>query len=265
MGFEGCPLGLNLFSFSAEKKDDMNRFALPILLLLMTLYAGSVTGSPEVIASTSPQRPTAADARAVLNVQEQYFKDRTSSKWEAIYERQHPKLKEIVTLEFFINRYGLAGYDTPDMVKQRASGPLSIMPPPPDIITIPRDGLGFPTTRRYRIIPNPWVRIDRHRYESVGISPDGRWARVNMKLDVTEKLPPNLFKVDMVIPHTRQRYEYWEKVDGRWVVALMVHRLSISGSKIPVTFIPQNIEELDAIDWVEFDPKQLNTQEAEHE
>ena len=243
----------------------MNRFALPILALLCMLYAGFVAGSPEVIASPQPAPPTVEDAREVLKIEEQYFKDRTESKWEAVYERQHPKLKEIVTLEFFINRYGLVGHDTPDLLEQRARGPLYVMPPPSDVVTIPRDGLGFPTTRHYRIIANPWVRINNHHYDSIGISPDGRWARVDMKLDVTEKLPPHLFKVDMVIPHTRQRYEYWEKVDGKWVVALSVHRLSISGSKIPVIFIPENIEELDAIEWIEFDPKQLNAHEAEHE
>ncbi len=243
----------------------MNRTVKPSGLLLWALFIWALAAVPNVLASDPMPKPTARDARELLQVQEQYFKDRMESKWEAIYERQHPKTKEIVTLEFFINRYGLVGYDTPDLVKQRAKGPLYVMPPPSDVVTIPRDGLGFPTTRRYRIIANPWVTIKDHRYEKVGISPDGRWARVDMQLDVIEKLPPHLFKVDMVIPHTRQMYEYWEKVDGKWSVALLVHRLSISGSKIPVIFIPQNIKELDAIDWIEFDPDKLNAQEAEHE
>ncbi len=209
--------------------------------------------------------PNAHDARELFQIEKQYMQDRLHSRWDEIYKRQHPDLKKRITRELFINRDGMAGYDTPDLLKSRKAGGLSILPPPSDVVTTPRDPLGFPTSRKYRIIANPWVQIKKHRYDRVWLSPDGRYARVDVKLDVTERLPPHLFRMDIVLPHTREHFDYWEKVDGKWVVALMVHRLSFSGAVIPVMFSPKKMDELDKIKWVEFDPAKLETKEAQHE
>ncbi len=249
----------------SEKKDDMGKNSAPKIWLTLVLALGFATLPFTGSAKGARSQPGIDDARELLKIERQYFEDRTASRWDEIYQVQHPRLKKRITRELFINRAGLVGFDTVDLLKSRRSGGLSIMPPPNDVVTTPRDALGFPTTRSYRIIANPWVNIDEHHFNRVWISPEGRYARVDVKLDVTERLPSHLFRVDMVLPHTRDHFDYWEKVDGEWVVALMVHRVSISGSKIPVIFIPQQIEALDKIKWIGFDPEKLKTAEADHE
>ncbi len=256
---------LNLLPQYSEKNNDMRNFSRSKIHLVLALAIGVVLAPFKGFAGDTRTSPNVNDARDLFKIEKQYFEERTQSRWDEIYKRQHPELKKRVTQELFINRDGMAGYDTVDLLQSRKAGGLSILPPPSDVVTTPRDALGFPTSRKYRIIANPWVKIKKHRYDRVLISPDGRYARVDVKLDVDERLPPHLFRVDLVVPHTREHFDYWEKVDGNWVVALMVHRLSLSGGKIPVTFLPKKMDELDKIEWIEFDPKKLETQEVGHE
>ncbi|QPJ62014.1 MAG: hypothetical protein G3M70_09065 [Candidatus Nitronauta litoralis] len=241
----------------------MRKFSIPIKLLV--LATGIALAPLKGLAGDTRILPNVHDAWELFKIEKKYMEARVHSRWDEIYSHQHPDLKKRVTRELFINRDGLAGFDTVDLLKSRKAGGLAVLPPPRDVVATPRDPLGFPTSRKYRIIPNPWVKIDQHRYDRIWLSPDGRYARVDVKLDVQERLPPHLFRMDIVLPHTRDHFDYWEKVDGKWVVALMVHRISFSGSVIPVLFSPKKMDELDKIEWIGFDPAKLETIEDENE
>jgi len=223
---------------------------------MAAVHTAGLAGEPQDAAARLE-----ATARRLLEVERHYFDERRASQWEAIYARQHPRLQERITLPFFVNRNGRAAYDTPDVQPkpQAPTGPLIVpAPPPSDRILPARDILGHPTERKYRFYANPWVHIERWRFETVSVSPDGRYGKVDVQLDVTETLPPQLFKMDVKIPEERVYTDYWENIEGEWRVALMVHQPSISGSRWTEVFIPNELEQLNQIEWVAFDPGSLN-------
>ena len=200
-------------------------------------------------------------AHDLLSVEQAYFQERMESRWEAIYARQHPRFQEKISYALFVNRNGLVAYDTPEVHPKPGPvrGPLVPPPLPPDDRILPSyDALGLPTTRRYRFYANPWVRIEKVRYDKVAVSADGRFGRVELKLRVVETLPPNLFRVRMEIPQVRSHTDYWEFVEGRWRVALMVHRPAVSGTRLTTVYVPNALEEFNQVEWIEFDPSALS-------
>lgn len=227
------------------------------LLLLALFLAGA--GQPGFAA----RNPSAAspsmqeEARRLLAIEEQYFQDRLQSNWQAIYNRQHTKFKKRVPFPYFVNTNGLTAYDSPGLLARPQWGGVAATKPTAGVVEINRDPLGLAAPPKYLIIPSPWVRIDRHRYAKLWISKDGKFAKVDVKLDVTERLPPHLFKIDMVFPHTRDHTDYWEKIDGQWQVALMVHKTSVSGGKFPMLFVPNALDRYNLMEWIPFDPKTL--------
>ena len=204
----------------------------------------------------NPKKNITSHARELFQTNEAYYKERKSSNWEAIYNRQHPKFRKQVTLIEFINLEGRVPFKKPKPVVHVSGVPLQNE----DIKTkkyISRDPLGFPRKIPYRIFPNPWITIKGRKVKKVSISPDGKYGKVETEYNIKEKLDPIMFRVNMDIDRKESVIDYWEKVEDRWVVPLMVQNVSPSGGKVVNYFSPNNLKDLEKIKFVELDLSQI--------
>jgi len=216
--------------------------------------------SASVLAGGGSSSRYLKDARTLYQLNETYFTERQASDWVAIYRRQHPRFRRNIPFIQFVNLEGRVAFKEVENPEAHLSGASM---DPEDLKTKlyqKRDLLGFPTTRPYRIFPNPWITIKKHRIQKISISEDHRFAKVETEYDLREQLDPAIFRVILVIDRVETLTDYWEKVDGRWVVPLMINKLSLSGHKMIYFFTPRNREDLDTMRFVEIDPARVEVQ-----
>ena len=200
------------------------------------------------------------EAQALYQVNESYFEERQASDWVAIYHRQHPRFRRNIPFIQFVNLEGRVAFKDVDRPEAHLSGASMDPEDQKTKLYQKRDLLGFPTTRPYKIFPNPWISIKSHRIKKISISEDHRFAKVETDYDLREQLDPTIFRVIMVIDRVETLTDYWEKVDGRWVVPLMINKLSLSGHKMIYFFTPRNREDFETMNFVDIDPARLEIQ-----
>ncbi len=172
------------------------------------------------------------EARTLAALQKDYFAKRQAGKWKSLYAYQHPQFQKKVSLEEYKFFEGRVVHDYRDTADQHVSGGL--MPSLAYIKKNPekKDALGFPAPRSYRWFTNPFVKVNGYTLEKVSISEDGRHAMVVGKLKAREQLNPALVRDNIAFDVEESHIDYWEKVKGRWRIALLAHAASISGSKV---------------------------------
>jgi len=120
-----------------------------------------------------------------------------------------------------------------------------------------RDVLGFPRPYHYKWYKNPFITVQRYSLDRVSISEDGQYAMVEITLRGRERLNPALVRGDIVFDMTRPHIDYWEKVDGKWVITVLVDRTSISGGMKTLYLIPNNNDAWEKKEYVHIDPGSL--------
>lgn len=197
------------------------------------------------------------EAKILAKREEGYFKKRLNNDLKGAYQYQHPAYKEKISLEEFQYFEGrlISGYR--EGMQAHISG---VMIPPLDYIKKnpgKRDALGFPRPSRYKWFVNPFITVKGYSLERISISKDGKYAMTEIMLKGRERLNPALVRGDIAFDMKRTHIDYWEKVDGQWVITVLVDNSSISGSRKTLYFIPNNNDAWKKMEYVQIDSPSL--------
>ena len=117
--------------------------------------------------------------------------------------------------------------------------------------------MGFPVPRRYTWSDDPFLKIKTYSLEKVSISADGKYAKVKTMLKGKQRLNPMMvrgnFEFDAQYPLT----DYWEKVDGKWVITLLSQPVNTSGAGMLKYYVPNNKSGWGKADFAEINPADL--------
>ena len=80
---------------------------------------------------------------------------------------------------------------------------------------------------------------------------------VKIILTGRERIYPVLVRGDFSWDFARPHVDYWEKVDGKWVITVLGHSSSISGGKKIMYFIPNNNDAWEKKDYLHVDSDSL--------
>lgn len=197
------------------------------------------------------------EAKTLAKLEDDYFKKRLNNDLNGAYQYQHPAYKEKISLEEFLYFEGHLISEYRNGMQAHISG---VMIPPLEVIRKnpgKRDVLGFPRPSRYKWFVNPFIVVKGYSLERISISEDGQYAMVEINLKGTERLNPALVRGDIKFDINRPHIDYWEKVNGKWVITVLIDNSSISGSNKTFYFIPNNHSAWQKMEYVEIDPASL--------
>jgi len=197
------------------------------------------------------------EAQELEKIERDYFNKRLQSDLKSTYQYQHPDFKKAISIEEFLYFEGrlVSGYR--DSVMGHLSGGMI---PPINWIKknfTKKDALGMPRQYHYQWFVNPFIQVKDYNLEKISISKDGKYAMVKIILTGRERINPVLIRGDFSFDFARPHIDYWEKVDGKWVVTVLAHSSSISGGKPIAYFIPNNNDAWEKKDYLHFDSESL--------
>ncbi|MBC8285606.1 MAG: hypothetical protein H8E32_17465 [Nitrospinae bacterium] len=197
------------------------------------------------------------EAKELEKLEKEYFDKRVKSDLRGAYQYQHPDYKKDVSVEEFLYFEGrlISGYR--NGVMGHISGGML---PPLNYIKKnfnKKDALGFPRKHHYKWFYNPFIQVKDYDLEKISISKDGKYAMVKIMLKGRERINPALVREDISFDMTRPQVDYWEKVDGKWVITVLADSSSISGGMKTMYFIPNNNDAWEKKDYVHFDSESL--------
>ena len=197
------------------------------------------------------------EAKELEKIEKDYFNKRVKDDLKGTYQYQHPDFKKAISIEEFMYFEGriLSGYRNEKM--EHISGGMI---PPVNWIKknfAKKDALGFPRKTYYRWFYNPFIKVKDYNLEKISISKDGKYAMVKIILKGRERINPALVRADISFDFTRRHVDYWEKLDGKWVITVLADSSSISGGKNTMYFIPNNNDAWEKKDFVHVDSENL--------
>ena len=196
------------------------------------------------------------EAKELERIEKEYFNKRMQNDLKGTYQFQHPDFKKAISIEEFMYFEGdlVSGY------RNESMGHISGgMIPPVNWIKknfTKKDMLGFPRKHRYKWFSNPFRKVKGYNLEKISISKDGKFAIVNIILTGRERINPALVREDISFDFKRPYVDYWEKVDGKWVITVLAHSSSVSGGE-SVYFIPNNNDAWEKKDYIHIDTESL--------
>ena len=197
------------------------------------------------------------EAKTLAKLEDDYFKKRLNNDLKGAYQYQHPVYKEKIILEEFQYFEGRLISDYRKGMQAHISG---VMVPSLEHIkknTGKRDVLGFARPSRYKWFENPFIKIKRYSLEQISISEDGKYAMTEIMLTGREQLNPVLVRGNIEFDMQRTHIDYWEKVNGQWVITVLMDNSSISGSRKTLYFIPNNNDAWKKMEYVQVDSASL--------
>lgn len=197
------------------------------------------------------------EAQELEKLEKQYFEKRLKNDLKGAYQFQHPKYKKEVSVEEFLYFEGRVVADYRNGVMGHISGGML---PSIDYIKknfTKKDALGFPRQNYYKWYYNPFIKVKNYELEKISISKDGKYAMVKIMLKGRERINPALVREDISFDMTRPHVDYWEKLDGKWVITVLADNSSISGAMSTMYFVPNNNDAWEKKDYIHFDPESL--------
>jgi hypothetical protein len=197
------------------------------------------------------------EAQTLAKLEDAYFNKRLKNDLKGAYEFQHPVYKEKISLEEFLYFEGRLVTNYRNGTAAHISGGMI---PSLDFIkkhSTKKDVLGFPRPYHFKWYPNPHVIVQRYTLEQISISEDGKYAMVEVMLKGRERLNPALVRGDIAFDMARRHVDYWEKVDGKWAITVLVDQSSISGGIKIRYFIPNNNDAWEKKNYIHIDSASL--------
>jgi len=197
------------------------------------------------------------EAKELEKIEKEYFNKRLQNDLKGTYKFQHPDFKKAISIEEFMYFEGdvVSGYRN-ELMGHISGG----MIPPLNWIKknfTKKDVLGFPRKSRYKWFVNPFRKVKDYNLEKISISKDGKFAIVNIMLIGRERINPALVREDISFDFKRPYADYWEKVDGKWVITVLTHSSSISGGVKTLYSIPNNNDAWEKKDYIHIDTESL--------
>jgi len=216
--------------------------------------------SPQLMYAKNATAPLLTEEAKILSDKvEQLFRARQKEDWEKIHGLQHPDFRKKVSADEIRYFEGWVASDYREKAKQNAHISGAFVPTLDFIKKNPskRDPLGFPVPRRYKWSDNPFLKIKTYSLEKISISVDGKYAKVKTIVKGKERLNPMMvrgnFEFDAQYPLT----DYWEKVDGEWVITLLSQPVNTSGAGMLKYYVPNNKSGWGKADFVEINPADI--------
>ncbi|MEC7640923.1 MAG: hypothetical protein VYC17_02095 [Nitrospinota bacterium] len=195
------------------------------------------------------------EAKRLYTMEMDYFQKRLDSDWQGIYDYHHPTFKKNIPLVEFKFFQGRVVYNYRDVERQHVSG-LRI-PSREYIKNNPakKDILGFPIPVKFEYFGDPLLTPEKLSIKKFIISRDKQFAKVETQIKGKQKLNPAIIHGNKLISFNVKVIDYWEKVDGRWVITLLRDTISMSGvSKF--YYIPNNNDHWEKMEFVSIDAYQ---------
>jgi len=228
-----------------------------ITLILGLLFSIS---SPQLMYAKNAITPLLIkEAKILSDKEEQLFSARMKLEWEKIHGLQHPDFRKKVSADEIRYFEGWVVNDYREKAKQNAHISGAFVPTLDFIKKNPnkRDPLGFPVARRYKWSDNPFLKIKTYSLEKISISADGKYAKVKTMLKGRQRLNPAVVRGNFEFDAQYFSTNFWEKVDGNWVITLLSAPIKTSGSGILKYYVPNNKNGWGKAEFMEINPKDL--------
>ena len=243
-------------------KNNDKKFSFQLKVWLFTGILGFLLfiSSPQLMfAKDATTLPLSDEAIILFDKEKQLFSARQKRDWKKIHAFQHPDFRKKISVNEIKYFEGWVTSDYREKSKQNAHISGSFVPALDYIKKNPnkRDPLGFPVPRRYKWSENPFFKVKTFDIEKLFISTDGKYAKIKMMIKGREKFNPILargnYEWDAQYPLT----DYWEKIDGNWVITLLSEPVRTSGSAVLKYYLPNDKNGWGKIDFVEINPVDL--------
>lgn len=203
----------------------------------------------------APEKFYLQEVAKLAALEKDYFQKKILNDVKGMYVYQHPEFKKHISIEEFQYFDGRVVYNYRDAASYHVSGGLT--PSIAFIKTNPvkKDMLGFPLQKTFRWYANPFITVQSYVLKRISISEDGNYAMVAVEMKGRERLNPalarGLIEFDVKKPHI----DFWEKVDGKWKIALLADAASISGGSKVRYFIPNSNADWEKMQFIAYVPR----------
>ncbi|MFQ5672651.1 MAG: hypothetical protein ACE5G9_06110 [Nitrospinales bacterium] len=228
-------------------------------LVILGIFLLQATASPAAGRTGIPD-DFLKEARKLRAIEMDYFQKRLTSDWPAIYDYHHPKFRENVSIEEFKFFQGRVVYNFRQAATLHVSG--FGLPTREYIKNHPakKDILGFPVPPKYQMFGDPLITPKSLVIDKIAVSRDKRFAKVEGRVMGREQLNPAIVRGHIEFPVTIAVVDFWEKVDGRWVITLLKDISHISGHT-RFYYIPNNNDGWEQMEFVEIDASLVTADE----
>ena len=245
------------------KKKQKENFNLQFKRGFITVILGLLLSisSPQLMYAKNAITPQFnEEAQVLFDREKQLFSARINVDWEKIHGLQHPDFRKKISMEELEYFEGWAASDYREKAKQNAHISGAYVPSVDYMKKniYKKDPLGFPVKRRYEWSGDPYITIKSLSIEKISMSTDGKYAKVKVMLKGRERLNPVLvrgghYEFAAQYPTT----DYWEKVNGNWVITLLSKPVNLSGTGSLKFFIPNDKSGWGKAEFVEINPLDL--------
>ena len=224
-----------------------------LFFIIMSFYGFSIASASWAETEVTVLK----DAKALEKIEKDYFNKRLKNDLKGVYQHQHPNFKKAISIEEFLYFEGrvVSGY------RNGAMGHISGgMIPPMNWIKknfMKKDALGFPRKSYYKWFFNPFIQVKDYNLEKISISKDGKYAMVKIILKGRERINPALVRENISFDFTRSHIDFWEKVEGKWVITVLADSSSVSGGQRTMYFIPNNNDAWGKKEYIHVDTEDL--------
>ena len=229
-----------------------------ITVILGLLFA--VSSTQLIYAKNAIKLQLTEEAKILFDREKQLFNARMNVDWEKMHSLQHPKFRKKISVTEIRYFEGWAASDYREKAKQNAHISGAYVPSVDYMKKniYKKDPLGFPVKRRYVWSGNPYLKIKTFSLEKISISTDGKYAKVKVMLKGRQRLNPAITRgVDYEFAAQYPQTDYWEKVNGNWVITLLSKPANLSGTGTLKFFVPNDKSSWGKAEFVEINPLDL--------
>ena len=245
------------------KKKQKENFNLQLKRGFITVILGllfAVSSTQLIYAKNAIKPQLTEEAKILFDMEKQLFNARMNVDWEKMHSLQHPEFRKKISVTEMRYFGGWAASDYREKSKQNAHISGAYVPSVDYMKKniYKKDPLGFPVKRRYVWSGNSYLNIKTFSLEKISISTDGKYAKLKVMLKGRERLNPAVvrgghYEFAAQYPTT----DYWEKVNGNWVITLLSKPANLSGTGALKFFVPNNKSGWEKAEFVEINPLDL--------
>jgi hypothetical protein len=217
-------------------------------------------GSPKPMYGENTVTPLLInEAKNLFDREKQLIKARINLNWEKQHSLQHPDFRKKISVDELSYFEGWVAKDYREKAKKNAHISGSFVPTLDYIKKNKdkKDPLGFPVKRRYKWSEDPFLKINSFYLKKIFISSGGKYAKVNVMLEGRQRLNPAIVRGNFPFDAKYSATDYWEKINGKWVITLLSAPVKTSGAGIIKFFVPNNKNGWEKTNFIEINPEDL--------
>jgi len=217
--------------------------------------------SPQLMYAKNAITPQLTEeARILSDKTKGLINARLNADWGKMHSFQHPDFRKKISVTEMQYMEGWAASDFREVAKKNAHISGAFVPSSDYMKKnlLKKDLLGFPVERRYAWSGDPYITIKTFSLEKISISTDGKYAKVEVMLKGRQRINPAVVRGgDYEFAAQFPKTDYWEKVNGNWVVTLLSAPVNLSGAGSLLFFVPNNKKDWEKAEFVGISPADL--------